>query len=164
MNDEHHPPDPEAVGHETTDAELAPVIKFGVFLTIVCLIVAALMAGLHQFLDRREAAVKAPRYPLAVGRERPLPPPPRLQPYPFTDIKALRAEEDGILHRYAWVDRNAGLVRIPVDRAIELLAERGLPQAPAPESEGESTPAPAPAPATDAAAPAPQGPEGGERR
>jgi hypothetical protein len=58
---------------------------------------------------------------------RPLPPRPRLQTYPFDDIKALRKQENAVLDHYAWVDQNAGVVRIPIERAIDVLAEKGLP-------------------------------------
>ena len=61
------------------------------------------------------------------GVERPLPPPPRLQNYPFQDIKELRRNDKPLLDSYEWIDRSAGTVRIPVDRAMDLLAERGLP-------------------------------------
>jgi hypothetical protein len=39
----------------------------------------------------------------------------------------VRAEEQEKLSSYGWVEPNAGVVRIPVERAMELLAERGLP-------------------------------------
>jgi hypothetical protein len=39
----------------------------------------------------------------------------------------LRAQEDAILTSYAWVDKKAGVARIPIDRAIEIVTERGLP-------------------------------------
>jgi len=70
---------------------------------------------------------KAGRYPLAAGLARPLPPPPRLQNYPFYDLKALRGDENRVLEHYGWVDKNAGVGRIPVERAIDVLAEKGLP-------------------------------------
>ena len=115
------------VGHEETDADIAPLVKFAVFLTVLTLVTAALTAGFYKFLDSREQAEKAPRYPLAQGVERPLPPVPRLQTYPFDDVKGLRREETRLLEHYSWIDKNAGTVRIPVSRAIELLAEKGLP-------------------------------------
>ncbi len=34
------------------------------------------------------------------------------------------------MHSYGWVDQPAGVVRIPIDRAMELLAQRGLPTRP----------------------------------
>ena len=41
-------------------------------------------------------------------------------------MKAMKAAEQEVLESYDWIDRDAGLVRIPIERAIELLAERGL--------------------------------------
>jgi hypothetical protein len=42
-------------------------------------------------------------------------------------MQMLRDEEDLQLDNYMWKDQNAGTVVIPIDRAIELTAERGLP-------------------------------------
>lgn len=54
-------------------------------------------------------------------------PKPNLQIHPHDDLVALQAREDSELHSYGWADRKAGVVRIPIDRAMELIAERGLP-------------------------------------
>jgi hypothetical protein len=43
------------------------------------------------------------------------------------ELQELRAAEDAVLRSYSWVDRAGGIVRMPIDRAIDLLAERGLP-------------------------------------
>ena len=56
-----------------------------------------------------------------------LPPEPRLQADPHADLLRLRSAEDSVLNSYGWVNRDSGLVRIPVARAMELLAEKGLP-------------------------------------
>jgi hypothetical protein len=58
---------------------------------------------------------------------RTLPPPPRLQVHPAQDLKAYRAEEDAILEGYGWTDKSAGVVRIPIERAMELSLQRGFP-------------------------------------
>jgi hypothetical protein len=51
-----------------------------------------------------------------------------------TDLTVYRAAEDGVLSTYGFVDEGRGIVRIPVEEAMRLLAERGLPRtAPAPE-------------------------------
>jgi hypothetical protein len=123
---EHHTP-AEIVGHEQSDAELGPLVRFAIFLAAIVFVCATLVVGLYKFLDAREIAEKAGRYPLAEGVTRPLPPRPRLQTYPFDDIKELRKEENKVLDHYAWVDQNAGVVRIPIERAIDVLAEKGLP-------------------------------------
>lgn len=54
-------------------------------------------------------------------------PKPNLELNPHVDLAALRSRENAELESYGWVDRKAGVVRIPIDRAIDLLAERGLP-------------------------------------
>jgi hypothetical protein len=51
---------------------------------------------------------------------------PALQINPSTDMAAMETQETARLQSYGWVDKDAGIVRIPVDRAIELTAERGL--------------------------------------
>jgi hypothetical protein len=117
-------------GHEESDAEIGPLLRFAIFLTALTLVAAGLTVGFYNYLDARERAEKAPRYPMTAGVARPLPPAPRLQAYPFDDVKELRREEAKLLEHYAWIDKNAGTVRIPVSRAIELLSEKGLPHRP----------------------------------
>jgi hypothetical protein len=60
------------------------------------------------------------------------------------DIADLHQREDLLLDNYSWVDRSQGKVRIPVERAMELIAQRGLPVAPAAQHEpllaGDSEP------------------------
>jgi len=69
-------------------------------------------------------------YPLAATAETRLPPEPRLQTDPRGDLRAMREQEDRTLHSYEWVDRSAGVVRIPIDQAMRLTVERGLPARP----------------------------------
>jgi hypothetical protein len=129
-HEHHHAPTAEetvAAGHELTDAEAGPVLRFLAFLAVVIVGVAAIVIVFYNYLESREAREKPARYPMAAGSARPLPPPPRLQTYPFQDVKDLRQEERRLLETYEWVDKNAGVVRIPIERAIEVLAERGLP-------------------------------------
>jgi hypothetical protein len=115
------------INHETSDAEARPLVAFAVFLAVATLVTALLTAGFYKYLEDRERAEQVHDYPMADGIARPVPPPPRLQTYPFTDLKSYRRQESELLDRYGWVDRNAGIVRIPIERAIELTAERGLP-------------------------------------
>ncbi len=55
------------------------------------------------------------------------PPEPRLEANPIQDLQDLHKKEDALLNRYRWIDKPKGIVQIPVDRAIVLLAQRGLP-------------------------------------
>jgi len=52
------------------------------------------------------------------------PPEPRLLQDPRAALLELRAEEDAILHSYGWVNRDAGIVHIPIERAIDVLAKK----------------------------------------
>jgi len=56
-----------------------------------------------------------------------LPPQPRLQPNPALDFQALHATQEAELNSYGWVDQSKGIVHIPIDRAMELLAQQNLP-------------------------------------
>lgn len=99
-------------------------------LAAVLLLVVALAFVLmwwlsNRMLDERIAADPPP--PLLPEARLPHEPPgPRLQSDPFAELRALRAVEEQTLTTYAWVDEGAGIVRVPVDRAMDLLVEKGL--------------------------------------
>ena len=115
------------VHHEESDVNIIAIFAFGAGLIVVAGIVSLLIFVLFRFFDVREAARVPLAYPLAVSREGALPPEPRLQTNPRQDLADLRAREDQVLAGYSWVDRNAGVVRIPIDEAIKKTLERGLP-------------------------------------
>jgi len=114
-------------GHEERDVSFRPVI--GGLVGLIALLLASffLMWLVFKFFAAREAEYGPPANPLAQKFGREVPPQPQLQPAPLQDLAALHAQEDSILNSYGWVDRKTGVVRIPLQRALELLAERGLP-------------------------------------
>jgi hypothetical protein len=112
-------------GYEATDLSLRALILFVGGLALVTGVVLLLMGWMFGYFATLEERADLPPSPLAATR-RP-PPEPRLQVIPAEGLKAMRAEEEALLTTYGWVDRQAGIVRIPVERAIELLGERGLP-------------------------------------
>ena len=134
--------DNEDVHHEESDVDIRAIFNFALGLFIVAALVHVLIYFMFRYLDGREASVNAVRqYPLAVGREDRLPPEPRLQTNPRRDLQDLRTAEDRILNGYRWVDRNAGVVGIPVSEAMKLTLQRGLPSRPvAPEAAGSQSP------------------------
>lgn len=67
--------------------------------------------------------------------EQRLPPEPRLQVAAKADLDQLRATENAQLESYGWVDRDQGIARIPIERAMKLLSERGMPGWPKPSQE-----------------------------
>jgi hypothetical protein len=111
-------------GHELSDLSPRAIAIFGIVLAatvIACLILALWIFG---FFAAREAKLDVPPSPLAKPAA---PAGPLLQVSAPKDLKEMRAAEEKILTSYDWVDRQAGTVRIPIDRAMQLLVERGLP-------------------------------------
>jgi hypothetical protein len=113
--------------YEARDVSPGLVAKFGVMLVVLSVATAAGGLALFRILAARGAARE--RTPVAYERsgERGRPPEPRLQTAPYADLERLVAEQREVLDTYGWVDQKAGVVHIRIDRAMELLVERGLP-------------------------------------
>ncbi|EIK94789.1 hypothetical protein PMM47T1_19873 [Pseudomonas sp. M47T1] len=109
-----------------------PVREARVWLAALVLLLAVLLCGgavalLLGYL-RDEAARQQPVLG-SLERERLLPPEPRLQATPFADGEAFRARALQQRDSYGWVDRDQGIVRVPLAEAQRLLIERGWPDA-----------------------------------
>jgi hypothetical protein len=117
----------QEVHHETSDVNIVAILGFGAGLLAAAVIVHLLIFVLFRYFESREGARVPAEYPLARSQEDRVPPEPRLQTDPRQDMSDLRAKEDEWLGSYGWVDRNADIVRIPVDAAMKLTLERGLP-------------------------------------
>lgn len=115
------------VQHETSDVNVRGVLAFCGALLAAGIVIHAAVWLLFLVFNAREARQPAPEFPLAVEHENRLPPEPRLQTNPRQDLRDLRAQEDAVLNSYGWVDKNAGLVRVPIERAMELTVQKGLP-------------------------------------
>jgi hypothetical protein len=120
-------PDTPEIHHESSDVNVRGVFAFAIGLLVTGIIIHLLVWVLFQYFTAREGHAAPPAFPLAVTKETRVPPEPRLQTNPRQDLADLRAREDQVLSSYGWVDRNAGVVRIPIDQAIKLTLERGLP-------------------------------------
>jgi hypothetical protein len=118
-----HPP---PGGHEERDVSLRPIVLAGLTLAVTLLLFGAGTWLLLRHYAGREARRSPPPNPIAASLGEPVPPEPRLQDRPVLDLRQLRAEEDAQLNGYAWVDRSAGRVRIPIEQAMELVVARGL--------------------------------------
>jgi len=121
------------------DVSIRAVLSFGFWLAVGLIASAAAMLILLRALEKKERAADRKLSPMVAASLARTPPEPRLEPYPLAPRAKLRAEEEEILTTYGWVDKDRGLVRVPIDRAMELLVERGLPPA-------KPMPAAAPAP------------------
>lgn len=131
MAERQAPGAPEA-GGGPADGELdfRGIVGFVGGLVAVTLVVMGLMWGVAALL-KGSLARKDPAPPaLAEAREARVPPGPNLQPNPSADLTAFRAAENAELATWAWVDREKAVARVPVERALEIVAARGLPAPP----------------------------------
>jgi hypothetical protein len=126
---EHSRANPE-VHHEESDVNIRAIFGFGIALTLTIMFVSFVVWGLFRYFETRESRKVSPEFPLAAQQEKRLPPEPRLQTNPRADLADLRAEEEKALQTYGWVDKNASVVRIPIEEAMKLMVQRGLPTRP----------------------------------
>jgi hypothetical protein len=103
-------------GYERSDVNGSLLAWLFGGLALFLLLTPFLLASIYSGAFRQSQVAPAP-----------MPPAPRLQVDPPADLAAFRAAEATALTSYAWEDRAAGVVRIPIDRALALTAERGLP-------------------------------------
>jgi hypothetical protein len=113
--------------HETTDVNIRAILGFGAALIVVAAVIHLLIYVLFGYFNGRESVQTPAEYPLAAAQGNREPPEPRLQTDPRQDLADLRAREEEQLATFGWVDKNAGVVRIPIDAAMKLTLERGLP-------------------------------------
>jgi hypothetical protein len=120
------------VHHEESDVNIRAIFGFAAALVVAAVVIHLLVYVLFRYFEARESRRVTLQYPLAVTQENRMPPEPRLQVNPRQDLADLRAKEDETLSTYGWVDKNAGTVRIPIDEAMRMTVERGLPSRQAP--------------------------------
>ncbi len=125
MSDQHLPPSNNGGGgydHSDADVKLIVYSTLGlvVGMVVVCLIVVGIFKAMQEAMPR-DAPISS------IANPNRMPPEPRLQAHPADEIQALRQHEDDVLNHYGWVDQKAGVVRIPVNKAMDIMAQRGFP-------------------------------------
>jgi hypothetical protein len=130
----------EEMDFEREDLGAKPILIFLLGLIIGCVLVALVLKGLYSYLDayeNRRQPVQNPLVQQTTADTRTVEPgeitkfpQPRLETNEPMEINEFRVQEEKTLHSYGWVDQQAGVVRIPIDRAMELVAQRGLPTRP----------------------------------
>jgi hypothetical protein len=118
--------DPD-IHHEESDVNIRAIFGFGIGLAVAGVVISFFVWLLFQYFEARESRKVTPEFPLAAQQENRLPPEPRLQTNPRADLADLRAQEENVLETYGWVDKNASVVRIPIEEAMKLTVQRGLP-------------------------------------
>jgi hypothetical protein len=130
-----------APGYERQDIGVAGVLYFLAGLALFALLAHFVLTGFYAFLEKKSEAEQAPVSPLVTSAPvdtRHLStdyrdylkqkfPAPQLEIDERTQLNSVRLNEEQILSTYDYIDKNAGTVRIPIDRAMQLIAQRGLP-------------------------------------
>ena len=141
MSNEIHPANSTGNGgYERRDIGVAPVLYFMLGLLVAGVFIYFLVDGIYSFLEKRSEAEQAPVSPLvrnAPKDTRQLSadykdylkqsfPAPQLEIDERGQLDKIRTDEEQRLSSYDWVDQKAGTVRIPIERAMDLLVQRGL--------------------------------------
>lgn len=123
--------DPEA--HEERGVNVRKiVIVVGVFLAVMVVLHVSMALLLGFFVGVNDEVVPevAPVTPQVFAG-------PQLQEEPADEWETLRQQQEAVLHRYEWIDEGAGVARIPIERAMAIIAAQGVPTPAAAKSEGE---------------------------
>jgi hypothetical protein len=138
-------PKPPHGDYERRDIRVADVVYFLIGLALAAVFVYFIAKGMFWYLDTRYETEQPPVSPLvsaAPADTRRIPPQfgnnyekyleqdfpaPQLEINERTELNDIRLHEEDTLSTYGWVDQKSGTVRIPIDRAMDLLVERGLP-------------------------------------
>jgi hypothetical protein len=113
--------------HERKDADVIGLFMIvGLLLLILGICFLVCWGILHLFNRERDAQDRRPHSPGAAQVA--AFPQPRLLVHPGSERAKVQAAERTQLETYGWVDRPAGVVRVPIERAMQLVVERGLPE------------------------------------
>jgi len=116
----HH--SPNGAGHEQSEVSVRLIVVSLAFLAVSTFLVLGLVVGIFRYFYASYSTEEATRLSQPV-----IPPKPRIEVAPYEELQQLRAKEDHVLNSYAWVGQQGGAVRVPIAKAIDLLAAKGLP-------------------------------------
>lgn len=112
--------------HEAKDASVGWIFGIVLFLLACAAVIQLEVHGLLTHLTHSPEEVDAWR-PGRIKANTADSSFPRLQVAPALDLRQFQMRQDDELTNYGWIDRSAGVVRIPIDRAMDLLLRRGFP-------------------------------------
>jgi hypothetical protein len=128
----------EGVAHEESDLNLDGIIKFVIHLIVLVAASAAIVYGMYRYFSGQEYEQEKSETPStllkreqrASGKVEDIFPEPRLQELPILDLKEFRAAEQQKLENYNWLDKEKGIVSIPIEEAKKRLLEQMKSKAP----------------------------------
>ena len=109
--------DNPAVSHEKSDVDLRRISSLGAGLSLLVAVILGLLVWLFGYFNARE--LRRGHAPQGI---------PKSAPLVFGDADGVvvipRAAEEKVLTSYGWIDKDKGIVRIPIERAMEIFAQR----------------------------------------
>jgi hypothetical protein len=120
---DHGQTNPE-VTYEKRDVNTRTILIFVAVLFVVLVVTFVSMRGLFGYFSATQNLGPSAS---PFDNSRALPPTPRLQVDPAVDLEQVRGAQEETLNSYGWVDKASGTVRVPINRAMDLLIERKLP-------------------------------------
>jgi hypothetical protein len=136
------PKSSHAPGEIDRELDTGKILLIGAGLALVTVAAIAIMVVLFRVLLADEVRRDPIPAPLLAQARAQKAPEPRLQITPEADLIAVRTAEQTILRSYAWVERDSGRVRIPIERAMALVAAEGFPVREVPMREAQARVAP----------------------
>jgi hypothetical protein len=112
--------------HETREAVPRYILYFAAAVAVTVTAGFLVSWGVLVYF-RNHPNYPSPESAMSGGRVLPPPGAPRLQTHPDTDLQVYLKHERAILDTYGWIDRRNGVVRIPIQRAMNILLQNGLP-------------------------------------
>ena len=112
-------------GHESSDVGVRHLGLAAASIIIIAAGLHFLLLGLMRHFEDQQSRPVGLARPLSDILPQSAEPP--LQAAPTRDLAQFRAAENERLNHYGWVDKPAGVLRIPINRAMDLVAERGVP-------------------------------------
>jgi hypothetical protein len=112
-------------GHETRDANVRAIFRVAGVFIVIGAIIYVVVWWMFAYLDIRNAQRDVRQTLIEAPPQ--LPPEPRLQVNPPLDWEQYRASQDQMLSSYGWASREQRRVRIPIERAMEMMVEAGGP-------------------------------------
>jgi|ERR1700683_1220076 len=128
-------------GYERQDLQPSSILYFLLTIVVATAVCIGVLRGVFVYLDHREKASQPAVNPLitnvpedtrhiAPGYPQSAFPSPKLEEDERGQLNGIIINKENELYSYGWVDEKAGTMHIPIDRAMELLVERGLPVRP----------------------------------
>jgi hypothetical protein len=125
------------ISHEANRVQVREILGFTLALIVLAGVIHFVLALVMQRFSKEESKLQTQRPPLfALTVDVPTP---HLQGNPAADLARLKTQSLDRLTTYGWVNREAGIAHIPIDRAMDILARSGLPKVAAPPNPSPET-------------------------